>query len=50
MSENPFHPQGLGLHADMSSRYTVWGTNDKVLEWNELPVDCQQLVLQDLEQ
>ena len=50
MSENPFHPQGFGQHGDMPLRYSVWGTNDKVLEWDELPVDCQQLVLQDLEQ
>jgi hypothetical protein len=34
----------------MDTRYTVWGTNDKVLEFEELPMDCQQLVLQDLKQ
>ena len=50
MSDNPFHPQGCGQHGEMDTRYTVWGTKDKVLEFEELPMDCQQLVLQDLKQ
>ena len=48
MSANPFHPQGFGMHGDMPVRYTVWGTNDKVIEFEDLPIDCQTLVLQDL--
>jgi len=48
MSENPHHPQGFGQHGEMRTRYSVWGTNDKVIEFHELPVDCQKAVLQDL--
>ena len=48
MSENPHHPQGFGQHGEMRTRYSVWGTNDKVIEFHELPVDCQKTVLQDL--
>jgi hypothetical protein len=49
MSENPFHPQGFGQHGEMTTRYSVWGTNDKVIEFETLPINCQALVLQDLE-
>lgn len=49
MSENPFHPQGFGQHGEMPTRYSVWGTNDKVIEFETLPINCQALVLQDLE-
>ena len=49
MSDNPFHPQGFGQHGEMTTRYSVWGTNDKVIEFETLPINCQVLVLQDLE-
>ena len=49
MSENPFHPQGFGQHGEMPTRYSVWGTSDKVIEFETLPINCQALVLQDLE-
>jgi hypothetical protein len=48
MSENPFHPQGFGQHGELDYRYTVWGTNDKVIELEDLPIKCQELVNQDL--
>ena len=49
MSENPCHPQGFGQHGEMPFRYSVWGKNEKVIEFLELPIDCQKLVLSDLE-
>ena len=49
MSENPCHPQGFGQHGELDYRYSVWGTNDKVLDFEDLPTECQQLVKQDLE-
>tara|TARA_R100001143_G_scaffold30886_1_gene29988 strand:- start:283 stop:597 length:315 start_codon:yes stop_codon:yes gene_type:complete len=48
MSENPFHPQGFGQHGELDHRYTVCGTNDKVMDFKELPIKCQELVNQDL--
>ena len=44
MSADPFHPQGFGQHGAMPFRYSVWGTNDKVIEFSELPSACQRLV------
>ncbi len=45
MSERPFHPQGFGQHGDgMPGRH-----NGKRITFDQLPPDCQKLVLQDLE-
>lgn len=44
MSEHPFHPQGFGQHgAARPGRHL-----GKRIKFEELPVDCQKLVLQDL--
>ena len=48
MSERPFDPNGFGQHGELPFRYSVWGRNEKVLEWEELPEQCRQLVLQDI--
>lgn len=44
MSENPSHPQGYGQHG--------WGMpgkhNGKRIKFEDLPEQCQKLVLQDL--
>ncbi len=48
MSENPTHPQGVGQHGELDQRYSVWGTNDKVIDFETLPTKCQELVNQDL--
>ena len=44
MSENPFHPQGIGQHS------TAMPGNHlgKKITWKDLPQDCQKVVLQDL--
>jgi hypothetical protein len=44
MSEHPFHPQGFGQYG-----YGKPGRhNGKKITFEELPEDCQKLVLQDL--
>jgi len=44
MSEHPFDPQGVGQHG-----YGMPGKhNGKKITFEELPKDCQKLVLQDL--
>jgi hypothetical protein len=46
MSAYPFHPQGFGQHSTgMLGRH-----NGKRIKFEELPEDCQKLVLQDLAQ
>ena len=41
MSEHPFHPQGVGQHAEgMLGRH-----NGKLINFADLPADCQKLVL-----
>ena len=48
MSEHPFHPQGFGQHGELDFRYTR-SKGERVLNFADLPPDCQKLVLQDLE-
>lgn len=44
MSENPFHPQGYGQHGSgMPGKH-----NGKRIKFEDLPEQCQKLVLQDL--
>jgi hypothetical protein len=44
MSERPFHPQGFGQYCiAMPGRHL-----GKRIKFEELPADCQKLVLQDL--
>ena len=46
MSSNPFHPQGFGIH----SEGTLGRHNGKRIKFEDLPTDCQKLVLQDLKE
>jgi hypothetical protein len=48
MSDSPFHPQGFGQHGELRHRYTRQ-SGERVLNFAELPKDCQKLVLQDLQ-
>jgi len=48
MSGSPFHPQGVCQYGEMPNRLSVWGTGDRVIEFTDLPEDCQQVVKQDL--
>ena len=44
MSEKPFHPQGFGQHSTaMLGRHL-----GKSIKFEDLPVDCQKMVLQNL--
>jgi hypothetical protein len=44
MSEHPTHPQGFGQHTSgMIGKH-----NGKKITFDDLPVDCQQLVLSEL--
>ena len=49
MSEHPTHPQGFGQHG--SSRDQIdrpnYGHIGKKIRFQDLPIDCQQLVLAD---
>lgn len=45
MSEFPFHPQGFGLYTTAEPGKHL----GKRIKFEELPKDCQKLVLQDLE-
>jgi len=47
MSANPFHPQGFGQHGELKFRYTRQ-KGEKVINFAELPLDCQKLVKRDL--
>ena len=51
MSENPFSPQGFGIHDESKTRLSVWDNKllGKVIDFEDLPTKCQQLVKQDLE-
>lgn len=45
MSENPFHPQGFGMYCSaMPGRHL-----GKRIAFEQLPPDCQRLVLTDME-
>lgn len=44
MDDRPFHPQGFGQHGQgMPGKH-----NGKRIKFEELPPDCQRLVMQDL--
>lgn len=46
MSENPFSPQGFGQHCTaMPGRHL-----GRRIKFEKLPVDCQKLIMQDLEE
>lgn len=44
MSKHPFHPQGFGMHCSAAPGKHL----GKRIKFEELPADCQKLVLQDL--
>ena len=45
MSEKPFHPLGFGQHGEgMLGRH-----NGKKITFEDLPADCKEAVMQDLE-
>ena len=49
MSGSPFHPQGVCQHSEGSIRR--WGFYmGRVIAFEELPADCQQVVEHDLEE
>tara|TARA_Y100000401_G_C8181259_1_gene154095 strand:- start:19 stop:333 length:315 start_codon:yes stop_codon:yes gene_type:complete len=48
MDQNPYGPNGFGQHGELSHRYSVWGTNDKAIDFENLPIECQKLVMNDL--
>lgn len=48
MSTNPFFPTGVGIHGECPFRPTRL-KGEVVINWSELPENCQQCVLQDLE-
>lgn len=50
MSGAPFHPQGVGMHGETLHRRPTagWGTGQRVIRFEDLPADCQQLVRNDL--
>jgi len=44
MSSNPCHPQGFGQHSEgILGRH-----NGKRIKFEDLPIDCQRVVLQDI--
>ena len=45
MSENPFHPQGVGMHGTG----TPGRHNGRRISFDQLPPDCRRAVMQDLE-
>ena len=47
LSAQPYHPQGISQHAFLTVRLCKL-PGEKVLDWWELPEDCQSLVLRDL--
>ena len=57
MSAHPFHPQGVGQHGEgaeyrptcIKRNKDLWSYLGKMIEFEDLPTDCQELVLQDLE-
>ena len=49
MSDNPFHPQGFAQHGELSFRYTKQ-SGEKVINFSELPVDCQKVIESDLQE
>ena len=49
MSEHPFHPQGVGMHNEYPYQIDrpSYGHLGKRIKFDDLPEDCQKLVLQD---
>jgi hypothetical protein len=49
MSAHPFHPQGFGQHFENRARidWPTYGHLGKKIKFEDLPVDCQRLVLDD---
>ena len=49
MSNNPFHPQGIGQHFEYGYRidYPGYSHLGKKIKFDDLPKDCQTLVLSD---
>jgi hypothetical protein len=58
MSANPFHPQGVGISGESATQIDVnkWGFAPMVgksnhlgkrINFSDLPMDCQQLVISD---
>ena len=51
MSENPFHPQGVGMHGEFDAwqcRNYRAANGHRKCKWSALPERCKQLVRQDL--
>ena len=49
MSTYPFHPQGFGQHGESETQIDrpTYGHLGKKIKFEDLPQDCQKLVLQD---
>lgn len=47
MSQNPFHPQGFGQHFEYRNTDYNGRSGGKRISFEELPVDCQRLVIGD---
>lgn len=49
MSGAPFHPQGIGQHGSSRTQvdYPTYGHLGKKIKFEDLPEDCQKLVIQD---
>ena len=50
MSSNPFHPQGFGQHGESNWQPVdrpTYGHLGKKIKFEDLPKDCQTLVIQD---
>lgn len=47
MSENPSHPQGVGMHGESKGRPTRH-RGERVIRFCDLPAACQQIVREDL--
>lgn len=52
MSGSPYHPQGVCQHGEsVGFRPTGgWGTDLKVIRFEDLPIDCQRVVKEDTEE
>lgn len=50
MSNHPFHPQGFGQHGFIRTLIDrpTWKHLGRLITFEELPTDCQKLVLEDL--
>lgn len=51
MSGVPYHPQGVCMHGETAGWRPTggWGTDQKVIAFEDLPADCQRAVRQDLD-